>query len=303
MSQNPGAAADGGTVLVTGAAGGIGRTTVAVLAAAGLTVVGADRRRGPGDDGCADFVVGDLTDPAVVAAAFDRAAAAGPGGPRGVVHLAAVPAPGIVSDQETVRTNVTSTYAVFHEAGARGVPRVVAASSAAAVGIAWAGRDLSPRYVPVDEEHPDLTVDAYGLTKVAAEGVAAYATRRWGTVTVLLRFPFVGAGERLRKRLADVCADPAANRRELWGWLHTEDAAGSVLAALTADVEGHHVVNVAAPDSATTVPTRDLLAAHHPTAELRAPLDGHASLFDTTRCRELLGFTPRRGWRGEAEPL
>ncbi|MFE9886700.1 hypothetical protein [Streptomyces scopuliridis] len=30
---------------------------------------------------------------------------------------------------------------------------------------------------------------------------------------------------------------------------------------------------------------------YHPTSEIRGTLDGHASLFDTTRGRALLGFT------------
>ncbi|OON72537.1 hypothetical protein [Streptomyces tsukubensis] len=95
-------------------------------------------------------------------------------------------------------------------------------------------------------------------------------------------------------------ADPGGNRHELWAWLHTEDAAASVLAALTADLTGAHVVNVAAPDSMAFEPTRELLAAHHPAAGITGPVDGadgHGTLFDTTRSRELLHFTAGHTWR------
>ncbi|MFD7287417.1 NAD-dependent epimerase/dehydratase family protein [Streptomyces sp. NPDC059863] len=282
------------TVLVTGAAGGIGRAVVADLIGAGFRVVGADLERGDGEDGCVRFVTGDLSEAKTVTecfAAAREAAAEGDGVFAGVVHLAAYPAPGIVSEDETLRANVLAAYLVFQEAGRLGVPRVVGASSASAVGIAWADRDLHPVYVPVDEDHPDLTVDSYGLSKVMSEKAAEFTTRRHGTVTVMLRFPFVGAGARLRERLAEVHGDPASNRRELWGWLHTPDAARAVRAALTVDLTGHHVVNVAAPDSAALEPTRELLETYHPTSEIRGALDGHASLFDTTRSRELLGFT------------
>ena len=51
-------------------------------------------------------------------------------------------------------------YLVFTEAGRRGVRRVFASSSFSAVGLAWADRDLSPHYIPVDERHPRLTVDS-----------------------------------------------------------------------------------------------------------------------------------------------
>lgn len=286
------------TVLVTGAAGGIGRTVVAHLVGAGYRVVGADRERGDADEGCAAFVTGDLADAKTVTECFAMAReTAGEAGLAGVVHLAAYPAPGIVAEDETLRANVLAAYLVYQEAGRTGVPRVVAASSASAVGLAWADRDLHPAYVPVDEEHPNLTVDSYGLSKVMSEEAAAFTTRRWGTTTVMLRFPFVGAGERLRERLDEVHRDPAGNRRELWGWLHTEDAAASVAAALNADLEGHHVINVCAPDSAALEPSLSLLAAHHPDARVREGFGGHDAFFDTTRSRELLGFTARHTWR------
>lgn len=286
------------TVLVTGAAGGIGRTVVAHLVGAGYGVVGADRERGDADEGCAAFVTGDLADAKTVTECFAIAReTAGEAGLAGVVHLAAYPAPGIVAEDETLRANVLAAYLVYQEAGRTGVPRVVAASSASAVGLAWADRDLHPAYVPVDEEHPNLTVDSYGLSKVMSEEAAAFTTRRWGTTTVMLRFPFVGAGERLRERLDEVHRDPAGNRRELWGWLHTEDAAASVAAALNADLEGHHVINVCAPDSAALEPSLSLLAAHHPDARVREGFGGHDAFFDTTRSRELLGFTARHTWR------
>ncbi|MFJ1895854.1 MULTISPECIES: NAD-dependent epimerase/dehydratase family protein [unclassified Streptomyces] len=286
------------TVLVTGAAGGIGRTVVAHLAGAGYRVVGADRERGDADKSCAAFVTGDLTDAKTVTECFITAReTAGEAGLAGVVHLAAYPAPGIVPEDETLRANVLAAYLVYQEAGRTGVPRVVAASSASAVGLAWADRELHPAYVPVDEEHPNLTVDSYGLSKVMSEEAAAFTTRRWGTTTVMLRFPFVGAGERLRERLDEVHRDPAGNRRELWGWLHTEDAAASVAAALNADLEGHHVINICAPDSAALEPSLGLLAAHHPDARVRQGFGGHDAFFDTTRSRELLGFTAAHTWR------
>uniref|UniRef100_A0AAU2VH02 NAD(P)-dependent oxidoreductase n=1 Tax=Streptomyces sp. NBC_00008 TaxID=2903610 RepID=A0AAU2VH02_9ACTN len=286
------------TVLVTGAAGGIGRTVVAHLVGAGYRVVGADRERGDAGEGCAAFVAGDLADAKNVTECFTTAReAAGEAGLAGVVHLAAYPAPGIVAEDETLRANVLAAYLVYQEAGRTGVPRVVAASSASAVGLAWADRELHPVYVPVDEEHPNLTVDSYGLSKVMSEEAAAFTTRRWGTTTVMLRFPFVGAGERLGERLDEVHRDPAGNRRELWGWLHTEDAAASVAAALNADLDGHHVVNICASDSASLEPSLGLLAAHHPDARVREGFGGHDAFFDTTRSRELLGFTASRTWR------
>jgi hypothetical protein len=57
------------------------------------------------------------------------------------------------------------------------------------------------------------------------------------------------------------------------------------------------VLNVAAPDTTALKPTRELLRVHHPDAELRCDLAGHASLIDTRRASQLLGFNPRHTWR------
>lgn len=285
-----------GAVLVTGAAGGIGRVVVAELARAGLTVLAADRVTWDAP-GVAARLTGDLGDPAFVTECFAGPAATAVGGVAAVVHLAAIPAPGIVPEHETLLLNAGSAYLVLNEAGRQGVRRVVVSSSFSAVGLAWADRDQSPHHVPVDERHPQLTVDPYGLSKVVTEEIAAFTTRRFGVPTVCLRLPFVGTGERLRHRLDEVHRDPAGNRRELWAWVDTRDVARAVHAALNADLTGHHVLNVAAPDTTALQPTRELLARHHPDTVMRGEFANHEGLVDTRLADEVLGFTPRYGWR------
>jgi nucleoside-diphosphate-sugar epimerase len=133
------------------------------------------------------------------------------------------------------------------------------------------------------------------------EKIAAFTTRRFGTTTVCLRFPFVGMGERLSHRLDEVHRDPAGNRRELWAWLDSRDAARAIHAALTADLAGHHVLNIAAADTTAIEPTRELLTAYHPSAEPRTDLADHSSLVDTRLAGAVLGFAPRYTWRRPAE--
>jgi nucleoside-diphosphate-sugar epimerase len=282
--------------LVTGAAGGIGRFVVAELVGAGWTVLAVDRadRDLPG---VAARLVGDLRDPGFVTECFTGPVARRLGGVAALVHMAALPSPGIVDEHETLLFNAGPAYLVLNEAGRRGVGRIVATSSFSALGMAWADRDLSPRYVPVDECHPRLTVDPYGLSMGVTEEIAAYTTRRFGVATVCLRFPFVGTGARLADQLAEVRAEPGGNRRELWAWVDTRDAARAVHAALTAELTGHHVLNVAAPDTTATEPTRELLDRFHPGTAARSELTDHESLIDTRLARTVLGFGPTYGWR------
>ncbi|WP_037913969.1 NAD-dependent epimerase/dehydratase family protein [Actinacidiphila yeochonensis] len=279
-------------VLVTGAAGHIGGHVTTRLLAAGHQLVLTDLL--PVDEPRALRVhTGDLRDRELV-----REAVAGVDA---VVHLGAVPHPNVPDDGELLAHNTLTAHRVLDEAGRAGVRRVVAASSMAAVGLAWSPVPVSPAYVPLDEEHPLLVRDPYGLSKLVLEEAARTAHRRYGMDTVCLRLPFTGLGERLSHFLAACAADPAGQRHDLWGWLHTLDAAETVRRALEADLSGAHTVNVSAPDTTSAIPSTELMAEHHPGVPVRPGVTGHAALFERTACTALLGFTPRRTWRTTTE--
>jgi nucleoside-diphosphate-sugar epimerase len=275
-------------ILVTGAAGHIGGYVTEELLAAGHELVLTDLL--PVDEPRAVRVhTGDLQDPELVRKAMDGAEA--------VVHLGAIPHPNVADPSALFAHNCLTAHRVFEEAGRAGVRRVAAASSMAAVGLAWSPVAVSPRYVPLDESHPSLVRDPYGLSKQVMEEVARTAHRRYGLDVVCLRFPFTGTGERLAHFLKTCAEDPAAQRHDLWGWLHTRDAATAIRLALESEVQGCHVANVTAPDTTSTVPSAELMARHHPGVPLRSEVRGHATLFDSAACTDLLGFTPRRTWR------
>jgi nucleoside-diphosphate-sugar epimerase len=276
-------------VLVTGAAGHIGQHVLAELFAASYDVVATDLV--PFDAPRAERVhIGDLQDADLVRKAVD--------GVDAVVHLGAIPHPNMDDHSALFATNCLTAHRVLDEAGRAGVRRIVAASSLAAVGLAWSPVPVSPLYVPLDEEHPSLLRDPYGLSKAVLEETARSTHRRWGTDLVCLRFPFTGSGERLRRQLADVAADPGAHRHDLWGWLDTRDAAAVVRRALEADLTGCHVLNVTAADTSSPLPSAELMDRYHPGVPAFSALPGRTSLFDTTASAELLGFVPRFGRPG-----
>lgn len=276
-------------VLVTGAAGTLGREVVAHLTTLGWSVRADDRM--PLDPGPADEVgTGDLLDPE-----HARAIVAGMSA---VVHVAAIPAPLRGAEQEIFTNNVMSAYQVLDAAGRAGVPRIVYVSSLSALGFAYSDHGASPQQVPVTEEHPFVAEDVYGLSKHLGERIAQSVALASGSTVVSLRFPFLGHGERLRHHLANVRADPGHDRRGLWGWLDTRDAARAVEAAITSPLTGHELFNVVAPDTTSVVPTAELLHKYHPDSVLTEPVEGCRTPFSTVRSRELLGFTPIHAWRG-----
>jgi nucleoside-diphosphate-sugar epimerase len=275
-------------VLVTGAAGHIGRHVLDDLLAAGHSVLATDRV--PLDDPRPERVhIGDLQDPELVRKAMEGAEA--------VVHLGAIPHPVPDDPSALFAANCHTAHRVLEEAGRAGVRRIAAASSLSAVGLAWSPVPVSPLYVPLDEEHPTLVRDSYGLSKLVLEEVARTAHRLWGTDIVCMRFPFTGTGERLERQLAAVAADPGAHRHDMWAWLDTRDAAAALRRAIEAEVHGCHVVTVAAADTSSPLPSAELMDRYHPGVPAFLPLAEHTSLYDTKACTNLLGFVPQHTWR------
>jgi nucleoside-diphosphate-sugar epimerase len=119
-------------VVLTGGSGKLGRVCLADLLAHGYAVTNVDLVR-PADDP-SPFVRADLTDMGqameVLHQVDDRYQ-----GVDAVVHLGAVPAPGMVPGAELFRNNTISTYNVFAAARQLGVRNVVWASSETVLGL------------------------------------------------------------------------------------------------------------------------------------------------------------------------
>ena len=89
-----------------------------------------------------------------------------------------------------LRSNVSSTYNVFSAATKAGATRVVFSSSAFASGFSHDPNGMVPHYLPLDEAHPPLPHETYGLSKVMGEHTASLFARlsRGATSFVSLRF-------------------------------------------------------------------------------------------------------------------
>lgn len=275
-------------VVVTGAAGRLGRSVLEELRGRGIPTTGLVLSAS--DEAAADrLVVGDARDPAAVADALRGADA--------LIHLAAIPAPTLGTPEEVFCGNTAATFTVLEQAAQAGVRRAVIASSYSVTGLPFAPRLLQPAYLPVDEALPLQVEDPYALSKQVDEITAAMMWRRHGLSTVAFRFPFLGdeAGA-LRIRFDMFARDPATGIRELWSYLDLRDAARACLAGLTQAPPGFHVVSLAAPLTLSAQPTVDLLDAYLPGVPRRASFPGRTAPFDLTRSETLLGFTPTHLW-------
>ncbi len=277
-------------IVVTGGSGSLGQAVIAELIGHGHDILNLDRKPHPG--GFRPSWTVDLTEPGGIFEACHGAA--------GVVHLAAYMAPNVTTDCNIFNTNVAVAYNVLKAAADMGVQRLVVASSTAAYGFIYGPDGQEPDYLPIDEDHPSRPTDAYGLSKVVGERIAdAFAsTHRMSIVS--LRFPglnFDPAFTQLRERMSD----PGARRSGFWAYLDARDAAAACRLALEADLDGHHVINVAAPTTSMGESSEELIRRFLPgVSDVRAGEGAHWSGVDSSRAERLLGFRAQYRWEDQA---
>jgi nucleoside-diphosphate-sugar epimerase len=210
-----------------------------------------------------------------------------------VVHLAAIPASGIHTEETTFRTNMLSTYNVFEAARLLRLQRVVWASSETILGLPFERE--RPAYAPIDEEHPPLPQSSYALSKLLAEELGRHLHRWSGTPYVALRFSNIMEPEDY-DRFPSFWRDATLRRWNLWGYVDARDVAQSCRLALEADVGAEHFI-VAAADTVMNRPSSELMAEVYPSVPHRPTPGDFDTLLSIEKARKLLGYEPRWSWR------
>ncbi|WP_328909493.1 NAD(P)-dependent oxidoreductase [Streptomyces sp. NBC_00234] len=200
------------TVLLTGAAGGLGTLMRALLPAYGYELRLLDIAPVEGEP---DAIVADLGDKDALREAVR--------GVDAIIHLAGISLE--ASFDKILRANIEGTYNLYEAAREEGVRRMVFASSNHAIG-------YTPRPLPGDPlipvgvtRRPDTF---YGLSKSFGEDLAQLYWDRHGMETVSVR---IGS-----------CFPEPTSVRMLSVWMSPADAARLFHAALTAEDVGHTVV-------------------------------------------------------------
>lgn len=291
-------------VLVTGGAGRLGRYVVKELA--GHCRVSVLDRAG------ASPTPIDLSVDVLDLEALSRAMR----GHDAVVHLAAIDSSVTAAPEAVFDANVRGTWNVLHAADLAGVGKVVMCSSSSATGIDYTNPQLPPLYLPIDEVHPLRPTQAYGLSKQLDELMGQSFGSRGRMEVTCLRPSWVLFPEAARRvidhRRGAVPSDPSPNpaapsdrHREplplLRSYVSPEDAARAFRLALELRGLPFGVFLIAAPDSFEAEPTLSHLErVYGRLPEIRKPevytANPHASAFDISRAREILGWSPSSSW-------
>lgn len=245
-------------VLLTGAAGRLGRVVVAELGGE-LDLRLLDRAPAPDLPG---LVVADITD----AGALDRVMP----GVDVVLHFAGDARP--AATYADVRTaNADGTYEVLAAAVRHGVPKVVFASTNRVVEAASPLRRRGGAGV-LTVEHPVAPDTLYGASKAYGEALAAQFAHAHGLRVVSLRLGSV-----------DPSPEPTvADKPRAWAlWLSRRDLVGLVRAAVRADWDGARVVYACSANTRRWWDLADTAAVlgYHPVDDSEHHLHaGHAAL-------------------------
>ena len=151
------------TICVTGAAGLTGVVTVLDLLEHGIDVLATDIVPRPASLPGVRYLRADLTDYGDTVEVLT--------GVDAVVHLANIPAPGLLTPARKFTVNTAMNSNVFLAAAALGLSRVVWASSETTLGLDFT---VPPRYAPLDEEHYPYPTTTYALSKVVGETLAEH---------------------------------------------------------------------------------------------------------------------------------
>lgn len=279
-------------IVVTGGSGLAGRAVVQDLVAHGYEVASIDMAPAPAGQGV-PFSKVDLTDFGQALAAFsgidDRI-----GKVTGIVHLAAIPAPGLAPNHVIFETNMVSTYNVFEAARVLGIRNVVWASSETVLGIPF---DTPPPYVPVDEEYRGRPETAYSLSKFLSEEMAKEFCRWDPELKIFgLRFSNVIAPERYGEFPA-FDADINARKWNLWAYIDVRDAAQSCRLALESPLKGADVFVIANDDGVMSRSNDSLLDEAFPGIERKRPIGPNETLLSNEKAKRVLGYKPQFNWR------
>ncbi len=280
-------------IAVTGGSGKLGRHVVRRLTDDGHQVLNLDRAgtRSPG------LLVVDLRNYGQVLDALlgvdDRHS-----GFDAVVHLGAVPAPGILPDAATFENNMLSTYNVFQAARRAGIKKVVYASSETVLGLPF---DVDPPYIPVDEEYPARPESTYSLVKHLEEQMAGELTRWDPELSIVgLRFSNVMDVEDYASFPA-FDFDATLRKWNLWGYIDGRDGAQAVVRALENGSPGFEAFIIANADTVMSRPSASLAAEVFPHVKVTRELGEHETMLSIDKARRLLGFEPEHSWRNHQD--
>jgi len=275
-------------IVVTGGAGRLGRALLLELRN-NHDVLVFDQKR-PQDSTGIRVRLGDHSDLGQVAGALKGADL--------VVHLSAITYPGLYGEEVQFATNVMGAFNVAEGAALVGVPKLVFASSPSPLGFMAPRDTFRIAYLPIDEDHPLMPHNAYGLSKLVTEEILKAWQRRTGGSAIVIRPCYIVTAEECESRLRPRLENPELAAGNLFNYVDVRDAAQAFRLAVERDIPGYNLFFAGAPDALAREPLAKLFPRYYPgTEKLAACLTGTLPAISSARAGAVLGYRPQFSWR------
>ncbi|KAK7454605.1 hypothetical protein VKT23_011357 [Stygiomarasmius scandens] len=271
-------------IAITGSSGSVGRAVCALALARGHSVLGLDitsNTHAASDNPCFAFVSIDLRNYEEVVNALR--------GCDGVVNLAGLPNPTDYA-AATHNINVVISWNVLRAAAELGINRVAQASSVNIITLVYS-QGPHFEYFPIDEDHPCLPDEPYGLSKLICEMQAETIVRRYPSMRIAsLRLHWSLPDREMARKL-----DASKAKNDLWGYVQEDSAADAFLRTLTDDSDkwsGHEAFFITSATTAYETESKILKEQYWANIPLKLghDLPGNASFFDCSKAERLLGW-------------
>ncbi|WP_166238299.1 NAD-dependent epimerase/dehydratase family protein [Paenibacillus turpanensis] len=281
-------------VIVTGGSGKAGRWIIKEFLQRDYEVLNLDTKR-PAEELCPTLII-DLNDLGQVHSALANYNSRSGAPVAAVVHFAAIPQAYTHANDVTFRNNVMTTYNILEACANVNIRNVVLASSESSYGMVFAKTFFHPKYVPVDEQHPQLPEDSYGLSKVVNELTGETFHRRTGMQVVSFRLGNILEPEDYA-RVMEGFQNPIDRKTILWSYIDARDVAIACRLAVEKEGLGAQSIILAADDTSSDLPTEELMRRYLPeVTDIRMSLKGRPSLLCNEKAKQLLGWRQQYTW-------
>lgn len=282
-------------IIVTGGSGKAGKWIVREFIEQGYDVINLDWKK-PEKELCKTIIV-DLNDLGQVHNALSLYSDRDQNPVVGVVHFAAIPQAFVFPNDVTYRNNVMNTYNILEAAANLGIQKVVLASSESSYGIVFANQFFDPHYLPLDEHHPQLPEDSYGLSKVVNEITGETFNRRTGMQVISFRLGNILEPEDY-PRLKESFSHPENRKVILWSYIDVRDVGIACRLAVEKEGLGAQSLILCADDTSSDRTTQELIDTYLPNVkDIRIPLENRKSLLSNEKVKRVLGWKQKHSWQ------
>lgn len=299
-------------IMVTGGSGKAGRPIIQHLISHGHTLLNLDLVPLPPTPEFASVhtIRIDLTDSGQVFNALtshyaptEPLASGPPHPPDAIIHLAGIPHPLIVPDNETFRINTMGCYNIIEAACKLGVPKIVIASSLTTYGRTYCEGPKTYPHFPITEDSPVDPTDPYALSKICCERIASsFASKFAGKVDIYaLRIGRITLPEDYDGWMFRSYVE----QPEKWaphGWAYTDvrDLGEICHLAVTkkpVGTDGYVVMNTVNDEITNYEDARVFLGRVQPGAEVRVEMGERSAPVSNERVKRVLGWKEKWNWR------